>query len=65
MVLIKASQFIEPFFNIEIVTLMAEKRLMVEPMITHRLPLDQVGQAADMLIDHPDRTLGVVLTMSH
>ncbi len=49
----------------EITTLMAEKRLLVEPMITHRLPLDQAGQAADMLIDHPDQTLGVILQMTH
>ncbi len=49
----------------EITALMTEKRLLVEPMITHRLPLEQVGQAADMLLDHPDRTLGVVLAMRH
>ncbi len=49
----------------EITTLLSEKRLLVEPLITHRLPLEQVGQAVDMLIDHPDRTLGVVLEMRH
>lgn len=47
----------------EITELLTEKRLLVEPLITHRLPLAQVGQAADMLIDRPNETLGVVLEM--
>lgn len=49
----------------EIALLISEKRLKVEPMITHRMSLSAVSQAADLLIDHPDKTLGVVLQMSH
>lgn len=47
----------------EIVRLMAEKRLLVEPMITHRLPLTEVGKAADLLINHPDQAMGICLKM--
>ena len=47
----------------EITELMTEKRLLVEPLITHRVPLAQVGQAVDMLIDKPNETLGVILEM--
>lgn len=47
----------------EIVRLMAEKRLVVEPMITHRLPLTEVGQAADLLLHHPDQAMGISLKM--
>lgn len=49
----------------EIVCMMAEKRLCVEPMTTHRLPLAEVGQAADLLVDSPDQAQGVLLQMSH
>jgi len=47
----------------ELLLLIAEKRLKVTPMITHRLKLADVGQAADLLVDHPDKTLGVILDM--
>lgn len=49
----------------EIIQLIAEKRLIVDPMTTHCLPLKEVGKAADLLIDHPDKAMGIVLTMSH
>ncbi len=49
----------------EIVQLIAEKRLIVDPMTTHCLPLKEVGKAADLLIDHPDKAMGIVLKMSH
>ena len=32
------------------------------PLITHRFPIDRAGEAADVLIDHPDQSLGVLLT---
>ena len=32
------------------------------PLITHRFPIDRAGEAADLLIDHPDQSLGVLLT---
>ncbi len=49
----------------EIVRLMAEKRLIVEPMTTHRVPLARVGEMADMLLESPDQALGVILRMEH
>ncbi len=49
----------------EIVQLISEKRLLVDPMITHTMPLEKVGEAADMLIESPDKALGIVMKMSH
>ena len=49
----------------EIVRLMHEKRLLVELMITHRMPLQEVGKAADMLLAQPDKAMGVILQMQH
>ena len=49
----------------ELIRLMAEKRLKVDPVTTHRLPLEKIGEAGDLLIEHPDQALGVILTMSH
>jgi hypothetical protein len=49
----------------EIIALISEQRLLVDPMTTHILPLEEVGKAADLLIDSPDKALGIVLKMSH
>ncbi|MFA6104743.1 MAG: zinc-binding alcohol dehydrogenase [Victivallaceae bacterium] len=49
----------------EIIQLISEKRLIVDPMTTHCMPLKEVGKAADLLIDHPDKAMGIVLEMSH
>lgn len=49
----------------EIIKLIAEKRLSVDPVTTHNMPLDEVGKAVDMLIDSPDKAMGIVLEMSH
>ncbi len=49
----------------ELIALMAEKRLNVDPLTTHRLPLEKIGEASDLLVDHPEKSLGVILTMSH
>ena len=40
----------------------AASRLSVEPLITHRFGLDEIGEAVDVLVETPDRALGVVLT---
>ena len=48
----------------ELIALMAEKRLKVDPLTTHRLPLEKIGEASDLLVDHPDRAMGVILTMN-
>ncbi|WFB36757.1 zinc-binding alcohol dehydrogenase [Kiritimatiellota bacterium B12222] len=46
----------------EILLLMSEGRLNVSPMTTHRLPLSQVAEAAELLQTQPNDTLGIVLT---
>jgi threonine dehydrogenase-like Zn-dependent dehydrogenase len=49
----------------EIIALIAEKRLLVDPMTTHKIPLAEVGSAAELLINTPDKAMGIVLEMSH
>ena len=49
----------------EIISLISERRLLVDPMTTHTMPLEDVGKAADLLINTPDKALGIVLQMSH
>jgi NADPH:quinone reductase len=44
--------------------LQATGRLRTQPLLTHRFPVDRAGEAADLLIEHPDQALGVVLTYS-
>ncbi len=39
----------------------ADARLRVEPLITHRFGLDQIGAAVDELVERPEGALGVVL----
>lgn len=47
----------------EILLLLAAGSLDIQSSITHRFPLDEAPAACDLLIDHPEETLGVVLTM--
>jgi threonine dehydrogenase-like Zn-dependent dehydrogenase len=42
--------------------LQATGRVQIAPLLTHRLPVDRVSEAVDLLVDHPDQALGVVLT---
>jgi threonine dehydrogenase-like Zn-dependent dehydrogenase len=49
----------------EIIRLIDSGRLIVDPMTTHRMPLAEVGKAADLLIDHPESAMGIILQMSH
>ena len=35
------------------------------PLITHRMKIEEVGAAAELLIAHPDKALGVILEMNH
>jgi threonine dehydrogenase-like Zn-dependent dehydrogenase len=49
----------------EIISLISEKRLLVDPMTTHTMPLEQIGEAAELLINSPDKALGIVLEMPH
>lgn len=39
----------------------AAGKLQVEPLITHRFPLEQMGAAVDALVEEPQNALGVVL----
>jgi len=45
----------------ELIQLIAEKKLKVTPLITHRLKIEEVGSGCDMLIAHPEQALGVIL----
>ena len=49
----------------ELIALIAEKRLLVDPLTTHWIPLENISRAGDLLIDHPDQALGVIITMNH
>jgi threonine dehydrogenase-like Zn-dependent dehydrogenase len=49
----------------EIIRLIDAGRLLVDPMTTHRMALEDVGKAADLLVDHPDQAMGIILQMSH
>ena len=40
---------------------MADGRIRVEPLITHRFSLDRVADAVDLLIEQPGDAVGVVL----
>lgn len=42
--------------------LQATGRVRTAPLLTHTFPVERAGEAADLLIENPDETLGVVLT---
>ncbi|MFA4015885.1 MAG: hypothetical protein RUDDFDWM_000984 [Candidatus Fervidibacterota bacterium] len=44
-----------------IIKLIADGRLNVRRLITHEFPLDEAERACELLIEHPDQALGVVL----
>ncbi len=46
-----------------VIRLMAEGRLQVKPLTTHRLPLESVDEAISVHLDHPDAALGTILSM--
>lgn len=41
--------------------MLEDKRLAVEPLISHRLPLSDIDRGIELLTEQPDQTLGVVL----
>ena len=49
----------------ELIRLIAEKRLLVDPMTTHIIPLKDAEKAGDLLCETPDKALGVIFTMEH
>lgn len=51
--------------NLELVIrLISEKRLNVQSLTTHRLPIEQIEQAISLHIDQPDSVLGTILLMN-
>ena len=48
----------------EFVRLLAEGRVRVNPMITHEIPFESALDAYDLVLDHHDQTLAVVLKYS-
>ena len=49
--------------NLEaLLRLQADGKVRAGPLLTHRFPMDRAGEAADLLIEHPDQALAVVLT---
>jgi threonine dehydrogenase-like Zn-dependent dehydrogenase len=46
----------------ELIALISEKRLKVMPLVTHKMSVSEVSQAAELLIGHPDKAMGIILT---
>ena len=47
----------------EFINLLVEKKVKVDPMTTHRVYIDDVADAAELLLNHPDKAVGVILQM--
>ena len=45
----------------ELIALIAEKRLKVLPLVTHRMSVNDVTAASELLINHPDKAMGIIL----
>lgn len=43
---------------------LAAGRLVIEPLITHRIAYTDAAEAFDLVVHHPERSLGMVLTWS-
>jgi 2-desacetyl-2-hydroxyethyl bacteriochlorophyllide A dehydrogenase len=41
---------------------LAHGEVVIEPLITHRIPYTEAAEAFELVIEHPERTLGMVLT---
>jgi 2-desacetyl-2-hydroxyethyl bacteriochlorophyllide A dehydrogenase len=48
-------------FNDELANDMAAGRVAIEPLITHRIPFGEAVEAYELVVEHPERTLGMVL----
>jgi 2-desacetyl-2-hydroxyethyl bacteriochlorophyllide A dehydrogenase len=51
-------------FNDEIAEDMVRGRIAIEPLITHRIPFQDAPSAYEMVLEHPEQTLGMVLVWS-
>jgi threonine dehydrogenase-like Zn-dependent dehydrogenase len=40
---------------------MATGRIAIDPLITHRIPFTDAREAYDLVVEHPERSLGMVL----
>jgi 2-desacetyl-2-hydroxyethyl bacteriochlorophyllide A dehydrogenase len=48
-------------YNDDLADDMATGRVAIEPLITHRIPYRDVAEAYELVIEHPERSLGMVL----
>jgi 2-desacetyl-2-hydroxyethyl bacteriochlorophyllide A dehydrogenase len=51
-------------FNDELAEDMAAGRIAIEPLITHRIPFREAISAYELVVAHPERSLGMVLDWS-
>jgi 2-desacetyl-2-hydroxyethyl bacteriochlorophyllide A dehydrogenase len=51
-------------FNDELVADLASGRLAIDPLITHRISFRDAHEAYDLVVEHPERSLGMVLDWS-
>jgi 2-desacetyl-2-hydroxyethyl bacteriochlorophyllide A dehydrogenase len=51
-------------FNDELADDMAAGRIAIEPLITHRIPFREATAAYELVLTHPERSLGMVLDWS-
>jgi 2-desacetyl-2-hydroxyethyl bacteriochlorophyllide A dehydrogenase len=50
--------------NGELADDMASGRIAIEPLITHRIPFSQAASAYELVVEHPERSLGMVFDWS-
>jgi 2-desacetyl-2-hydroxyethyl bacteriochlorophyllide A dehydrogenase len=51
-------------YNDDLAADMAEGRIAIEPLITHRIPFRDAAEAYELVVEHPERSLGMVLDWS-
>jgi 2-desacetyl-2-hydroxyethyl bacteriochlorophyllide A dehydrogenase len=50
--------------NGELADDMAARRIEIEPLITHRIPFSEAASAYELVIEHPEQSLGMVFDWS-
>ncbi|MCD6408471.1 zinc-binding alcohol dehydrogenase [bacterium] len=45
----------------EVIRAISESKISVKKLITHQFPLEEIEKACDLLIENPDKALGVIL----